>query len=151
MEALQKLIRFLGRHFGPPRLALLIGVWVLGLGIWGTLARTVLPVEHRIKWEIPLELRAPLYARFDSGWYLSIMEGGYGPPPPEGRPSAHAFFPLYPFVAKVLHKTFAVDGFHAGLAVNAVRLPNHSHGDAIHGILLHGAAHGRVQSMMSST
>lgn len=117
VEALQKLIRFLGRHFGPPRLALVVAAWILALGVWGTLARHVLPLEHRIKWEIPLELRAPLYAKFDSGWFLSIMEWGYGPPPPPGKPSAHAFFPLYPFVGKVLHKTFAIDGFHAGLLV----------------------------------
>lgn len=117
MDTLQKLVRFLDRHFGPPRLFLVVAAWVLALGVWGTLARHVLPLEHKTRWEIPLELRAPLYAKFDSGWYLSIMEWGYGPPPPEGRPSAHAFFPLYPSVAKVFHKTLAMDGFHAGLAV----------------------------------
>jgi mannosyltransferase PIG-V len=122
VEGLQKLARFLGRHFGPPRLALGVACWILALGVWGTLARHVLPLEHKIRWEIPLELRAPLYAKFDSGWYLSIMEWGYGPPPPAGKPSTHAFFPLYPFTAKVLHKTFAMDGFHAGLVVSYVCL-----------------------------
>jgi hypothetical protein len=117
VDALDKLVGFLGRHFGPSRLALLAAAWILALGLWGTLARHVLPLEHKIRWEIPLELRAPLYAKFDSGWYLSIMEWGYGPPPPEGKPSSHAFFPLYPMTAKVLHKTFAIDGFHAGLIV----------------------------------
>src|SRR5262249_37449492 len=34
-----------------------------------------------------------------------------------GKPSAHAFFPLYPWTAKVLHRTFAMDGFHAGMLV----------------------------------
>ena len=38
-----------------------------------------------------------------------------GAPPPPGRPSSHAFFPLYPWTAKVLHHTFAMDGFHAGM------------------------------------
>src|SRR5215471_19357794 len=82
VEALQKLIGFLGRHLGPSRLALVVAVWVLALAIWGALARSVLPIEHRTKWDVALETRAPLYARFDSGWYLSIMESGYGAPPP---------------------------------------------------------------------
>src|SRR6266508_4015534 len=90
--------------------------------MWGMVARNWLPMEHKLGWEIPLELRAPLYAKFDSGWYLSIMEWGYGPPPPVGRPSSHAFFPLYPFTAKVFRDTFAMDGFHAGLLVSYVCL-----------------------------
>ena len=113
----EKLASVLARRFGPPRLALLVAGWVLALGVWGTLARDVFPMEHRLEWEIPVELRAPLYAKFDSGWYLSIIEWGYGPPPPAGKPSPHAFFPLYPWTAKVLHRTFAMDGFHAGMLV----------------------------------
>lgn len=118
MPPLEKTIAFVERHFGPPRLALLLAAWILALGAWGTFARSVLPIEHRLEWEIPVELRAPLYAKFDSGWYLSIIEWGYGPPPPPGNPSAHAFFPLYPWTAKVLHHTFAMDGFHAGMLVS---------------------------------
>jgi hypothetical protein len=122
VTGLEKLIRFLGRHFGPPRLFLAVAAWVLALGAWGMVARTYLPIEHRLRWEIPLELRAPLYAKFDSGWYLAIIEWGYGKPPPDGKPSNHAFFPLYPTTAKVLHDTFAMDGFHAGLVVTYVCL-----------------------------
>ena len=117
MTGFEKLIRFLGRHFGPPRLFLAVAAWVLALGAWGMVARTYLPVEHRVRWETPVELRAPLYAKFDSGWYLAIIERGYGKPPPDGKPSNHAFFPLYPTTAKVLHDTLAMDGFHAGLVV----------------------------------
>ncbi|HJW13761.1 MAG TPA: mannosyltransferase family protein [Thermoanaerobaculia bacterium] len=122
MKALEKLISFLGRHFGPPWLFLLVAGWILALGVWGMVARNWLPMEHQHHWDIPLELRAPLYAKFDSGWYLSIIEWGYGPPPPPGQPSNHAFFPLYPMTAKVLHDTFAMDGFHAGLIVSYVCL-----------------------------
>jgi hypothetical protein len=98
-------------------LFLLVAVWTLALGAWGMVARTYLPIEHRTRWDISLELRAPLYAKFDSGWYLPIIEGGYGKPPPAGEPSNHAFFPLYPTTAKVLRDMFALDSFHAGLLV----------------------------------
>lgn len=118
MEGLEKLVRFLRRLFGPPRLVLLVGAWILLLGAWGSIARAYLPIEHRLRWDIPTELRAPLYAKFDAGWYLSIIEWGYGSPPPDGKPSTHAFFPLYPSAAKVLRDTFAMDGFHAGLLVS---------------------------------
>ena len=117
MTGLEKLVRFLDRHFGPPKLFLVLAAWVLALGAWGMVARTYFPIEHRTRWEIPLELRAPLYAKFDSGWYLAIIEWGYGKPPPDGKPSNHAFFPLYPTAAKVLRDTLAIDGFHAGLVV----------------------------------
>jgi hypothetical protein len=122
VTGLEKLIGFLGRHFGPPKVFLAVAAWVLALGAWGMVARTYLPMEHRLRWEIPLELRAPLYAKFDSGWYLAIIEWGYGKPPPDGKPSNHAFFPLYPTTSKVLHDTFAMDGFHAGLVVSYVCL-----------------------------
>jgi hypothetical protein len=122
VTGLERLIRFLDRLFGPPRLFLAVAAWVLALGAWGMVARTYLPIEHRLRWEIPLELRAPLYAKFDSGWYLAIIEWGYGKPPPDGKPSNHAFFPLYPTTAKVLNDTFAMDGFHAGLVVTYVCL-----------------------------
>ena len=117
MGILQRLAGFLGRHFGPPRLALTVAFWVAALLGWGALARHVLPIEHRVKWDAPLEERAPLYARFDSGWYLAIEESGYGSPPPQGKPSVHAFFPLYPMTARVVRGAFGIDGFFAGLLV----------------------------------
>jgi hypothetical protein len=117
VEALQQVIRFLSRRFGPPRLALCTAGWLVALGLWGAVARNTLPVEHRSRWDAELSRRAPLYARFDSGWYLSIIEKGYGAAPPPGQPSAHAFFPLYPFAARALHVALGLDAFLAGLAV----------------------------------
>jgi Mannosyltransferase (PIG-V) len=117
VEGLERFIRLLRKLFGPPRLVLLVASWILLLGAWGSFARAYLPIEHRSRWDVKTEIRAPLFAKFDSGWYLSIIEWGYGEPPPEGRHSAHAFFPLYPSVAKVLRDTFAMDGFHAGMFV----------------------------------
>ena len=54
-------------------------------------------------WEPGIAAEAPLYARFDSGWYRDIALDGYGPPPPPGHESEHAFFPLYPYAARALH------------------------------------------------
>ena len=115
--ALAKFVSFLRRHFGPPRLFVVVAAWTLALGAWGWAARNHLPIEHRTRWETAIETRSPLYAKFDSGWYLAIIESGYSKPPPDGKPSNHAFFPLYPTAAKVLHDTFGVDGFRAGLLV----------------------------------
>jgi hypothetical protein len=117
VDVLQKLNGFLGRRLGPPRLSLLVAAWVLALLAWGTAARRALPIEHRTRWDAALEQRAPVYAKFDSGWYRKIIESGYGPPPPHGKPSEHAFFPLYPMTAKVLHEALGLDGFIAGLVV----------------------------------
>jgi hypothetical protein len=117
VDALQQVIRFLSRRFGPPRLALCTAGWVVALGVWGAVAWNALPVPHRSRWDAELSRRAPLYARFDSGWYLAIIEKGYGAAPPAGQPSAHAFFPLYPFAAKALHALLGLDAFFAGLAV----------------------------------
>lgn len=118
MDALEKSNGFFGRHFGSPRLALAAAAWIALLLLWGTVARRALPIEHRARWDAALEQRAPLYAKFDSGWYRKIAESGYGPPPPPGRPSEHAFFPLYPMAAWVLHRALGLDGFAAGLCVS---------------------------------
>ena len=96
--------------------------WVVALNLWGAVAWNALPVEHRSRWDAELMRRAPLYARFDSGWYLSIIEKGYGAPPPAGQPSAHAFFPLYPLAAKALHEALGLEAFYAGLAVSVLAL-----------------------------
>jgi hypothetical protein len=117
LTAIEKFVGALGRLFGPPRLFLAVAGWILLLGLWGWVAHEHLPMRHGAGWGGSLEQRAPLYARFDSGWYLSIMEKGYGPPPAPENVSAHAFFPLYPHTAKILGRTFALDGFHAGLIV----------------------------------
>ncbi|HEY6148140.1 MAG TPA: hypothetical protein VIZ69_10600, partial [Thermoanaerobaculia bacterium] len=62
MPAFDRTAAFLRRHFGPARLALAVALWVLALGVWGTFARGVIPMEHRLTWDVPVELRAPLYA-----------------------------------------------------------------------------------------
>jgi len=73
-----------------------------------------LPVSRREFWPREIERRAPPLARYDSGWYLTILERGYGPAPAPGQPSAHAFFPLYPYLARGVKALARVDGFIAG-------------------------------------
>jgi hypothetical protein len=68
----------------------------------------------RESWAPEIQKRAPPLARYDSGWYLTIVEKGYGPPPAPGQVSPHAFFPLYPMLARGLRALLGVDGFAAG-------------------------------------
>lgn len=65
-----------------------------------------------------MQKRAPPLARYDSGWYLSILERGYGPPPASGQASPHAFFPLYPMLARGVSTLLTIDGFVAGQALS---------------------------------
>jgi hypothetical protein len=60
---------------------------------------------------------APLYARFDTGWYRDIARDGYGPPPPPGSESEHAFFPLYPYLARAVHVATGLGVFRSLLLV----------------------------------
>jgi Gpi18-like mannosyltransferase len=46
-----------------------------------------------------------LFVRWDSGWYLSIIQNGYSYVP--GKPSNVAFFPLYPLLVKIFSFGFA--------------------------------------------
>lgn len=89
-------------------------LWALLLWTWGYAARGRFPGATRQGWAPDLERRAPPYARYDSGWYLGIAEHGYGPPPPAGAPSAHAFFPLYPGLSRALAALVGVHPLVAG-------------------------------------
>jgi hypothetical protein len=65
--------------------------------------RDLVPGAGPSPWPTDVAAEAPLYARFDSGWYRDIARDGYGPPPPANRESEHAFFPLYPYLARAVH------------------------------------------------
>jgi hypothetical protein len=50
-------------------------------------------------------LRSPyldVWARWDVGWYLTIANHGYSPPPAPGAASTVAFFPLYPLAVRAV-------------------------------------------------
>jgi hypothetical protein len=73
--------------------------WLALLHLWAAFAVHVLPLARPSPWG---DAATPYFARHDSGWYYGIARDGYGPPPPPGAESAHAFFPLYPMLARGL-------------------------------------------------
>jgi hypothetical protein len=75
----------------------------------------VLPLARPSPWGLA---PTPHFARYDSGWYYSIARDGYGPPPPRGKESAHAFFPLYPMIGRGLHFLTGLDYLWALTAVS---------------------------------
>jgi len=96
----------------------ILGAWVVLVLAWSYAARDLLPIARRELWTAEIQRRAPPLARYDSGWYLGIVERGYGPPPPPGQPSAHVFFPLYPMLTRAVQTVLRVDGFAAGQIVS---------------------------------
>ena len=99
------------------RLSLTVILWILAVNVWALIAIDFLPITRKSPWDPAANLRAPLFARFDSGWYDGIIKYGYGPPLAPGKPSAHAFFPLYPEIARLLHLATGVDSFQTALLV----------------------------------
>jgi hypothetical protein len=92
----------------------LLVLWAVVVLAWSYGARDLLRFSPREPWAAEIQKRAPPLARYDSGWYLTILERGYGPPPAPGQVSPHAFFPLYPMLARGLCALLRVDGFVAG-------------------------------------
>lgn len=74
-------------------------LWLALIHLWAAFAVHVLPLARPSPWG-PEAI--PYFARYDTGWYFSIARDGYGAPPPPGEESAHAFFPLYPMLARGL-------------------------------------------------
>ena len=80
--------------------------------------RYAVPGAQPSPWASGPAAEAPLYARFDSGWYATIARDGYGPPPPEGAASEHAFFPLYPFLARAVRLATGLGAFRSLVLVS---------------------------------
>lgn len=92
--------------------------WIVLLLAWGRVAMDLVPGANASPWPPEAAAEAPLYARFDSGWYADIARDGYGPPPPPGRESEHAFFPLYPYAARAVHLATGLEVFRSLLLVS---------------------------------
>jgi hypothetical protein len=78
----------------------------------------LLPGRAASPWSAVVTAEAPLYARFDSGWYREIARNGYDPPPPPGQEAEHAFFPLYPLLGRAVHVVTGIGVFRSLLLVS---------------------------------
>jgi hypothetical protein len=92
--------------------------WLGAIQLWAAFAVHVLPLARPSPWGEAANAKAPWFARYDSAWYGVIVRDGYGPAPPPGAESAHAFFPLYPMVARGLHLLTGLDPLWALSAVS---------------------------------
>ena len=105
------------------RALLFVAVWGLLVMGWATVARDVLPIEHREHWPAEIAAHAPPLARYDAGWYRRIALAGYGNyGPPPGTASEHVFFPLYPAIVAGVSRLLGADPFAAGMAVSLAAL-----------------------------
>ncbi len=100
------------------KLTLVVLLWLAALQLWAFVSIRALPIGRPSPWSEEATRRAPAFARFDSGWYNSIVENGYPPPPAAGAQSEHAFFPLYPMTARALHLATGLDSFRAAVVVS---------------------------------
>lgn len=105
------------------RALLFVAVWGLLVMGWATVARDVLPIEHRENWPPEIAAHAPPLARYDAGWYRRIALAGYGSyGPSPGTASEHVFFPLYPALVAGVSRLLGADPFAAGMAVSLAAL-----------------------------
>jgi hypothetical protein len=101
------------------RALLFVAVWGLLVMAWATVARDLLPIEHRENWPSEIAAHAPPLARYDAGWYRRIALAGYGRyGPSPGTASEHVFFPLYPTLVAGVSRLLGADPFAAGMAVS---------------------------------
>lgn len=108
----------------PRRLILLTLAWVFWIWIVAILAGRLTPwLTGPTNWGYDLIRRATPLARWDSGWYISIAENGYGPPPRAfGQETNHAFFPLYPLLMRLLVRATGIETSAAGNVISAAAL-----------------------------
>jgi Mannosyltransferase (PIG-V) len=104
------------------RLVVLFAVWAACVLVWSWAAWELVPLSERFVWPAELAEKAPPLARWDAGWYRTIVEQGYGPAPPPRVFSEHAFFPLYPAAVFVVSRTAGADPFFSAIAVSAAAL-----------------------------
>ncbi len=99
--------------------AWLIWIWVLALA-----SNSVMPwFSGPHGWSYDVVRRASPLARWDSGWYIGIADGGYGLPPRRvGEQTNHAFFPLYPFLTRLVTRGLGVETSLAGNLISAACL-----------------------------
>ena len=109
----------------PPRRLLLVALaWALWVWLIALLGAELTPwLTGPTTWGDDLIRRATPLARWDSGWYISIAERGYQPPPTAfGQETNHAFFPLYPLLMRLLARTTGIETSATGNLISAAAL-----------------------------
>jgi hypothetical protein len=111
-------------HATPRRVLLLGVVWLAFVWAVALVAARSTPwLTARTGWSEELSRRLTPLARWDSGWYVSIAEGGYEAPPVRvGQETNHAFFPLYPALMRGVARATGLDVARAGALVSAAAL-----------------------------
>jgi hypothetical protein len=106
------------------RLLLVTLAWIAGVWAVAVAADQAMPwLRGPTKWGYDLVRRVTPLARWDSGWYISIAEGGYQPPPKAfGQETNHAFFPLYPLLVRGVTRTTGIETSLAGNLISAAAL-----------------------------
>ncbi len=61
---------------------------------------------------------AEILGKWDSGWYLSIVTGGYPDAVSPGEPSSIAFFPLFPLIIRGVAQSTGLSPLAAGVVVS---------------------------------
>lgn len=98
------------------RLLLVTLAWIVWVWLIALVADRTMPwLRGPTKWTDDIVRRMTPLARWDSGWYISIAEGGYQPPPRTfGQETNHAFFPLYPLLIRFLTRATGIETSLAG-------------------------------------
>ncbi len=98
-------------------------VWRLAMQMMGFLAtaRFRLLAPTTSPWDPITTNMLQYWAKWDSGWYLTILRQGYSWISPD-RQSNIAFFPLYPILTKIVSFPFELNYFVAGLIVSNLAL-----------------------------
>jgi len=106
------------------RLLLVTLAWIVWIWLVALVADLAMPwLRGPTKWGYDLVRRVTPLARWDSGWYISIAEGGYQPPPRAfGQETNHAFFPLYPLLVRLLTRATGIETSLAGNLISGSAL-----------------------------
>lgn len=90
------------------------------IGLFGTHNFSFL--EKKTPWDPILTHMSGLWARWDSGWYLSIIQHGYYWKDPSLGQSNVAFFPFYPYLIKILSFPLQSNPFAVGMLFSSLFL-----------------------------
>lgn len=94
-------------------------VWIWGLAFASRDLVSWPDKPHGWSWDV--ERRALPLARWDSGWYVGIVERGYEEPPRRvGQETNHAFFPLYPLLVRAVVKATGLETTAAGCLLSSL-------------------------------